>query len=55
MYNGYWSYESGAIVKILKLDDSSLKILYTTLMIWCIIKENKCKNPQCSTFYTVDF
>lgn len=25
IYNGYWSYESGAIVKILKLDDSSLK------------------------------
>ncbi|WP_240515012.1 PoNe immunity protein domain-containing protein [Bacillus cereus] len=25
IYNGYWSYESGAIAKILKLDDSSLK------------------------------
>lgn len=24
-YDGYWSYESGAIVKILQLDDSSLK------------------------------
>ncbi|KXY58127.1 hypothetical protein AT278_02010 [Bacillus cereus] len=25
IYSGYWSFESGAIVKILKLDDSNLK------------------------------
>lgn len=25
IYSGYWSFESGALVKILKLDDSSLK------------------------------
>ncbi|MGK9182158.1 DUF1911 domain-containing protein [Priestia filamentosa] len=25
IYNGYWSFESGAIAKILKLDDSALK------------------------------
>ncbi|MFJ1118057.1 PoNe immunity protein domain-containing protein, partial [Bacillus thuringiensis] len=24
-YSGYWSFESGAIAKILKLDDSTLK------------------------------
>ncbi|MEH7450841.1 PoNe immunity protein domain-containing protein, partial [Bacillus toyonensis] len=25
IYSGYWSFESGAIAKILKLDDSTLK------------------------------
>ena len=41
LYFGYWSFESGAIVKILGLDDSVLKIYHIILMIWYILKVSK--------------